>query len=760
MRIIIGQVGRRRRAVWAAAALLATAAVQATPGIPSGVKPTAPRAAAASDEATPRTSRRSATPATQLIVRFRDETRSGTRVAMTVPRVDGLSRSAGTQLLYRRPMAELAHVFRLREALSQPAAQALAARLRRDPAVADVEVDELLYPQSTPNDTMYVDTVVERLWSLKAPTTLRAGGVNLPAAWQISRGKGVVVAVIDTGIFRHDDLEANIIRGFDFIGRDEPFFGGGFLVANDGDGRDADPSDPGDWITAEEAAKPIFFGCEVGDSSWHGTHVAGTVAAVGDNGLGVVGVAYEAKVLAVRALGKCFGYSSDTTDAIRWSAGAAPDGGSWDALGIPPNATPARVINLSLGASSNACPPTRQSAIDAAHAAGALVVAATGNDSALTIGSPASCRGVIAVTSHTVEGDNSSFSNVGVGTSISAPGGGQCSTAALNCLPNGTAGAVGTLYRSVLSTISDGTRGPGTDRTVFGGEVGTSMATPHVSGVAALLFSHMPTLKPDTVRSLMTASARPFPAGTYCSQQTDARCGTGMLDATRAFQRLADLAPTVTASTPTAVVRNGAAVPLNATVTAKPGASTVFTYRWQQTAGPAVTIVDTSALQTSFTAPSPGGAMSFRFTATDADGIVASRVLDLRANGLPVVAPLAALTVESGAAVSLRATATDPENDALTFTATGVPEGATFRPSGEFSWPAATPAGAYTLSITANDGLETGAPVSVTITVNPPPRGGGGAWDLLGLGLLGSWLASRLLHRRRRAGSGRASCTI
>jgi serine protease len=758
MRSVIDQVGGARLAAWAAAALLATAAAQAMPGIPSGVKPTAPQASAAADEAIPRSSRRRASPVTQLIVRFRDETRSGARVSMTVPRVDGLSKSAGTQLLYRRPMAELAHVFRLREALSQPAAHALAARLRRDPAVADVEVDELLYPQSTPNDTLYVDTVVERLWSLKAPTTLRAGGVNLPAAWQISRGKGVVVAVIDTGIFRHDDLEANIIPGFDFIGRDE--FGGGFLVANDGDGRDADPSDPGDWITAEDAAKPIFSGCEVSDSSWHGTHVAGTVAAVGDNGLGVVGVAYEAKVLAVRALGKCFGYGSDITDAIRWSAGAAPASGSWSDLGIPTNPAPARVVNLSLGASTNACPPTRQSAINAAIAAGAVVVAATGNDRSLTIGSPASCLGVIAVTSHTVEGDNSSFANVGVGTSISAPGGGRCSTAALNCLPDSTSGAVGTLYRSVLSTISDGTRGPGTDRTVFGGEVGTSMATPHVSGVAALLFSHMPTLKPETVRSLITASARPFPAGTYCSQQTDARCGTGMLDATRAFQRLADLAPTVTASTPTAVVRNGAAVQLNATVTAKPGAPTVFTYLWQQTAGPAVTLVDTSALQTSFTAPTPGSAMSFRFTATDADGIVASRVVDLRANGLPVVAPLAALTVESGAAVSLRATATDPENDALTFTATGVPDGATFRPSGEFTWPAASPAGTYTLSITANDGFETGAPVSVTITVNPPPRGGGGALDLLGLGLLGLWLASRILHRRRRGGSGRASCIV
>ena len=690
---------------------------------------------------------RPALPATQLIVRFRDEASTGERVPMTVSRVDGLSDTAGVRLLYRRPMAELAHVFRLREALSSADAEALAARLRRDRRVAGVEVDDHVFPLLSPNDPFFADPAVERMWTLKAPASPRLGGIDAPTAWDITRGQGVVVAVIDTGIFNHGDLEPNILRGHDFVGPDPDGFGGGFLLANDGDGRDADPSDPGDWISAEDKAKPVFATCDVSDSSWHGTHVAGIVAAVGNNGVGIPGVAYEAKVLAVRALGKCFGNGSDITDAIRWSAGVAPASGTWASLGLPENPNPAKVINLSLGSSNNPCPESRQSAIDAVRAAGAVVVAATGNGNLLVIDSPANCRGVIAVTSHTVEGDNSGFANVGPGTVISAPGGGDCAVSALNCLPHGIQGAVGTRYREVFSTIGDGLRGPGPDRNLFGGEVGTSMAAPHVSGVAALLFARMPTLKPDVVKDILTAYARPFPAGTYCTGFGDGRCGAGMLDAKRALDRLADLTPTVTVAAPAAVVRNGSSVSLTATVTPKPAGQQAFVHAWQQLGGPAVTLANAATLQPSFTAPSPGGPLSFRFTASGADGIVTSAVLNLRSNGLPAIATLAPVTVTAGSAASFRATATDPENDAVTFTATGLPTGASFNSAtGEFSWPNATPAGSYTVSVTPNDGYENGAAATVTVTVNNPP-GGGGSMDLSGLGLLGVWWLAR---RRRR----------
>ena len=694
---------------------------------------------------------RIAPPPSQLIVRFRDEQAQGERVAMTVPRVDGLSKTGGTHLLYRRPMVELAHVFRFAGPVTQAEAEAVAARLRRDPAIADVEIDDYLFPLFEPNDGFYINTTIERMWHLKAPAGVRAGGANLPAAWDITRGSGVVVAVIDTGIFNHDDLEPNILRGHDFISADSAANGSGFLVANDGDGRDADPSDPGDWISAEDKAKPIFAACREGNSTWHGTHVSGTVAAVGNNGAGAVGVAFDAKVLAIRALGKCFGYGSDITDAIWWAAGGVQPATS-QAVGLPQNANPAKVINLSLGSTNGTCSTSRQNAINAARAAGAVVVVATGNDGQVGISSPANCQGVIAVTAHTVEGDNASYANVGPGTTISAPGGGSCTVAALNCLPHGSEGAAGTLYRFVFSNTSDGTQGPGTGRNFFVGKQGTSMAAPHVSGVAALLFARMPTLKPDTVGNLLGGSARPFPANTYCAGQSDGRCGAGMLDAKRALDRLADLTPAVTAAGPAPIVRNGSTVDLTATATPKPGGLQALTYRWQQVSGPAVTLSNDTTLQPRFTAPTPGGALSFRFTASDADGFAASSVVNLRANGLPSIATLTPPTVTTGNPVSFRVSGTDPDGDPITYAATGVPSGATFNgTTGEFSWLSATPAGSYTVSITPSDGFETGAVSTVTVTVNDPPRGGGGSMDLVGLGLLGLWGLARRRSRRGAA---------
>jgi hypothetical protein len=317
-------------------------------------------------------------------------------------------------------------------------------------------------------------------------------------------------------------------------------------------------------------------------------------------------------------------------------------------------------------------------------------------------------------------------------------------------LPQGSEGAAGTIYRFVFSTTGDGAQGPGTGRNLFVGKAGTSMATPHVSGVAALLFARMPTLQPDTVKSLLTDSARPFPVGTYCADPVaaDGRCGSGMLDAKRALDRLDDLTPAVTAAPPAAIVRNGSAVTLTATATPKAGGLQALTYRWQQLSGPAVTLANDTALQTTFTAPSPGGALSFRFTAINADGFAASAVASLRSNALPTVAPPNPVTVTTGGAVSFRVTGSDADGDTVSFSATGLPTGATFNgTTGDLSWLSATPAGVYTVTLTPSDGFESGATASVVITVNDPPRGGG-SMDLLGLGLLGLWGLSRLRRRQ------------
>jgi hypothetical protein len=212
-------------------------------------------------------------------------------------------------------------------------------------------------------------------------------------------------------------------------------------------------------------------------------------------------------------------------------------------------------------------------------------------------------------------------------------------------------------------------------------------------------------------------------------------------------ERLADLTPTVTAAAPAAIVRNGAAVTLSATATTRPAGLQSLAYTWQQISGPTVTLSNATTLQPSFTAPSPGGALSFRFTASDADGLAASMAVNLRANGLPTVGTLTPLSATTGNPVSFRVTGTDPEGDPITYAATGLPSGATLSAAGEFSWPAATPAGTYTISITPSDGFETGAVSSVTVTVNDPPRGGGGSMDLLALALLGLWGAVRVRQR-------------
>jgi serine protease len=267
-------------------------------------------------------------PITQLIIRLREDVTSGRLVRPSSARLESLSNRAGERLIYRRPTADLSHVLRLDEPLQRIAAERVAQRLRLDPAVASVEIDEYVFPFLTPTDPFWTDSR-EVLWHLKAPTAQRPGGANLPGAWDTAVGRNVVVAVIDSGITTHLDLETNILRGHDFISADTD---GGFLVANDGDGRDTDPADPGDWIDDTDLTKTLFSGgsspCKKSNSSWHGTHVAGTIGAVTGNGAGIVGIAHEAKVLSIRALGKCFGYGSDITDAIRWAAGAQPVSGT------------------------------------------------------------------------------------------------------------------------------------------------------------------------------------------------------------------------------------------------------------------------------------------------------------------------------------------------------------------------------------------------------------------------------------------------
>ncbi|NBX21394.1 MAG: peptidase S8, partial [Betaproteobacteria bacterium] len=394
-------------------------------------------------------------------------------------------------LSYLRAVSGNSHVYLTDKSLDRSSMQTVIQALANDPAIESVSIDERMVPHAfSPNDAAYVNNTQ---WQLKAPTT-DLGAANFAGAWNrvtsasiAISGENVVVAVLDSGYRPHADLAANLLSGYDFVSTDPVgLYSSTLITANDGDGRDNSALDPGDGNT-------ISADCELSTSSWHGTRVAGIVSAVTDNTNGMAGTAYKAKVLPVRVLGVCGGYISDVIDAMRWAAGITVNGLT--------NATPAKVINLSLGGSGT-CDSRYQSAIDEVRISkNATVVVSTGNQSSdTTITQPANCKNVIAVTSHRTDGTSPTFANVGAGTSISAPG------------------------VSIYSTSNTGTQAPLAD--TFQSANGTSFSAPMVSSVAAMLYQIKPSITPDEVTSRIINSVRSFPVSTFCSGNY--LCGAGL----------------------------------------------------------------------------------------------------------------------------------------------------------------------------------------------------------------------------------------
>jgi len=356
------------------------------------------------------------------------------------------------------------------------------------PDVRQVERVRLLRHQTVPNDALW-----EQQWSLHAGV----GGIRLTAAWGMSPTGGATVAVIDTGIRPHPDLDDKRLGGYDMISNT--------FISLDGDGRDPDATDAGDYDTELFCSSPFSF-----MSSWHGTHVSGIIAAATNNGQGIAGVSPESRLVPVRALGRCGGTWEDVADAIRWAAGAPVPG-------VPANPNPARVINMSLGGPGR-CDGFMQSAVDAALARGAVIVAAAGNAAGPANDyAPANCLGVITVAATQLLGDLASYSNFGSPVTLSAPGGDG-----------------GTLP-GILSTLNGGVTEPGVPS--YASYMGTSMAAPHVSGVVALMLARDPSLTPAQVRNRLVEGARPFPAGSDCAAVPGA-CGQGLLDAPNALARV------------------------------------------------------------------------------------------------------------------------------------------------------------------------------------------------------------------------------
>ncbi len=420
----------------------------------------------------------------QLIVKLRRYEGSASEIGISATQLGELRRAAGVELRPARVIGGDARVLRLARAMDEDAVALIADRLAELDSVEFAEPDRIMRPTLAPDDARYAEQ-----WHYFEAK----GGANLPAAWDITTGDdAVVVAVLDTGIlFSHIDLLGKTVPGYDFISDAS--------MARDGNGRDADASDEGDWVER--------FGSVIYPSSWHGTHVAGTVGAATNNGTGVAGVNWDVLVQPVRVLGSGGGFTSDIADAIRWASGN-------NVSGVAANLTPARVINMSLGG-GGACGTTFQSAIDAAIAKGTVVVVAAGNESRdASQASPGNCNGVITVAATDRNADLAWYSNFGSLVEISAPGGDTS-------IPS----------NGVLSTLDSGVTIPANDSS-YAFYQGTSMAAPHVAGIAALILGEEPNLTPSQVSERIQDTARAFPFGSDC---TIARCGAGIIDAAAAL---------------------------------------------------------------------------------------------------------------------------------------------------------------------------------------------------------------------------------
>jgi serine protease len=477
-------------------------------------------------------------PARGLIVKLKDapthEQAQGLREHPDAVRWRRVLDGAALQPRQMRAVGAASQLLSFDRTLSAHEAAALADALRRRPEVEWVVPNERERRlQAVPNDPGYRalpgSGFSEPQWWLQSHSgsdanaleDRRRGVPGFPAAWATSGGTGAAsarVAVLDTGITSHPELSGRVLPGYDFVSVVE--------YANDGNGRDADPSDPGDWVSQDDLADPAFDGCSVEPSSWHGTVIAGQIAGQTNNLSGVAGINWNGRIVPVRVAGKCGADVVDIVDGMRWAAGLA-------VFGAPLNPNPARIVNISFGG-SDPCNAAYQSAVDDLLAAGAVVVAAAGNESG-TPTRPASCVGVIGVAALNRDGFKASYSNFGTGLAVAAVGGDPQSVGSWGPYVGDS---------GLLSTDNSGARGPGTP--TYSYVAGTSFSAPVVSGVASLMLSVAPDMTAAEIRQGLRTSARPHvrsPVIGNCSDANPGRCicststcGAGIVDAARALQ--------------------------------------------------------------------------------------------------------------------------------------------------------------------------------------------------------------------------------
>jgi len=509
----------------------------------------------------------------RVLVKFRDAGAPGRAQAqVATDKVAALATRTGIRFGSSRELGAKWHVVELDPTASIPEQLV---RILADDTVETATLDRRRYPHAVPNDPLYPGATGQ--WYLQSNATNPAA-INAEQAWNTTTGStSVVIAVIDTGVrYDHPDLSSvaqggRLLPGYDFITDAR--------VANDGDGRDADATDPGDFVSSTDLQDPFFKDCgpNPSNSSWHGTRVSGIIGARTNNAEGIAGTTWSPSILPVRVLGKCGGFDSDIIAAMLWAAGI-------HVAGAPDNPFPAQIENLSLGA-TGACDQAYTDAIAAVAARGTIVVVSAGNEGG-PVDAPANCPGAVGVAGLRHIGTKVGFSSLGTEVALSAPGGNCVNTNGGPCLfPINTTTNLGTTTPGA-SSYSD----------QLSPSVGTSFSAPIVSGIAGLMLSVNGNLGAARLRArLREGAVTPFPVSSdptvpmchvptsaadvqasECSCTTDT-CGAGMANAPGGV--LAALRPIAVVVLPT-TVSPGQSVTLAAGTSTAANGHTIASYAW------------------------------------------------------------------------------------------------------------------------------------------------------------------------------------
>jgi serine protease len=532
---------------------------------------------------------------TKVIKSHANRTVTFTQAQTSAADLAGLTQRTSVAAIGSRQITPSMHVVFLQKTLYGADVDAALERLRADASVAFAEIDERRYPHALPDDPLFVASAnATGQWFMQTPNPAGdASATDAVSAWAFTQGStGTVIADVDSGIlFSHPDLlragfGGRLLPGYDFVGQDlnastsAPL--GTFLIANDGDGWDPDPSDPGDWINSTDLMNKAVFpsaNCTVGDSSWHGTRVMGVLGALTNNGVGIAGMSWNPYLLPVRALGKCGGFDSDIMAGIQWAAGMTVSG-------VPDNPYPADIINLSLGGTSSNCPKSYQNLVATLTGMGVLVVASAGNENG-PVDTPANCAGVLAVAGLRNVGTKVGYSSLGPQVGIAAPAG--------NCINSN-----GACLRSIDTTTNDGTTVPGnnTYTNQINSNLGTSFSAPIVSGITALMRAVNGNLTPPQLIARIQASASAFPPATATVPACPAsavdvsgnptgecacvqgQCGAGMVNALNAVK--AALNPIAAVKIPGSLTM-GTAASYDASGSVAACSATIKSYFWSAT---------------------------------------------------------------------------------------------------------------------------------------------------------------------------------